>query len=203
MNVFAQVLERWRVIKADRGFAPVEPPNPPAIVGPAPRPLHYDDPFNRDLLARKALTVALGELERGCGEFGGNNCGPDVERYIAPGKPPASWCAGFVGWCYAEAARELGVALPFRRSLGAKALGKAIAAAGRRFSDPAQAQPGDVMILDRGAQGSWMGHATIVERVAGGAVHTVEGNSGPKVRRRVHPVPVARLAFLASVRRGT
>jgi hypothetical protein len=156
-------------------------------------------------LARKALEVAIEELDKGCGEAGGNNCGPDVERYIAPAKAPQNWCAGFSGWCYEEAARRLGVPLPFRRSLGAKALGKNVAAVGRKFVDPMEANPGDLIILDRGNTGSWQGHVGLVERVdmTTNAIYTVEGNSAPKVRRRVRRTDVAqdRFAFFASLRK--
>jgi hypothetical protein len=160
--------------------------------------------YSPDALANKALEIALGELDRGCGESGGNNCGPDVERYIAPAKAPQNWCAGFVGWCYQEAARELGIALPFKRSLGAKALGKNVAAVGKRFSTPTEAKPGDLIIFDRGATGSWQGHVGMVEKVdeLTWVVHTVEGNSAPIIRRRIHNVTASleRFSFFASIR---
>ena len=161
-----------------------------------------------DDLARKALEIAISELKRGAGEAGGNNMGPDVERYISPATAPQNWCAGFAGWCYQEAARQLAWPLPFRRSLGAKALGKAVATAGRSFTDPHEAQPGDLIIFDRGVAGSWQGHVGLVERIGTadsdrGAVYTVEGNSAPVVRRRTHRVDVAseRFAFFASIRK--
>ena len=77
-----------------------------------------------------------------------------------------------------------------------------------RFVDPAEARPGDLMVFHRGAQGSWMGHVAMVEAsypaaVMGPVVHTVEGNSGPKVARRIRLVAGAdRFAFFASLRRG-
>ena len=54
-------------------------------------------------IRQKAMQIALGEV--GKREQGGNNRGPDVERYLAavglgPGFP---WCAAFVVWCYREA----------------------------------------------------------------------------------------------------
>jgi hypothetical protein len=156
-------------------------------------------------LARRSLAIAIAEI--GKGERGGDNRGPDVERYIAPARPPQNWCAGFVGWCYEQAAAELGIALPFQRSLGAKRLGRNVGAVGRTFTDPALAKPGDLMVFSRGAKGSWMGHVAMVEDIGKPAgmlsvVYTVEGNSGPKVRRRVRDTgPLGRFAFFASLRR--
>jgi hypothetical protein len=157
--------------------------------------------YSPDLLARKALEIAISQIGRG--EIS-NNEGPDIEKYIAPARTPQNWCAGFSGWCYEEAAAELGVKLPFKRSLGAKALGKNVAAVGRRFTDPYQAKPGDLIIFDRGTTGSWTGHVGLVEKVdeLTGVVHTVEGNSAPVVRRRIHNIASAgdRFSFFASIR---
>jgi hypothetical protein len=183
----SHLLEVLQVSRADRA-------------APAPKPLPAE--LHAQLLAAAALEVAIGQLGRG--ESGGNNLGPDVARYIAPTKPPANWCAGFVGWCYEEAARKVGVPLPFKRSLGAKRLGENIAAVGRRFTEAQHALPGDVMVFHRGAQGSWMGHVGFVERNRGdGFIDTIEGNSGPKVVRGVRLVGSARdrFAFFASLRR--
>jgi len=156
--------------------------------------------YDPDELAGRALAVAISQL--GFGEVGGNNRGHHVAKYIAPAKPPANWCAGFVGWCYEEAARGLELAMPFQRSLGAKRLGKNVGAEGRLFRDPALARPGDLMVFHRGTQGSWTGHVGIVERPADGAVHTIEGNAGPQVMRRMRFVDRDRFAFFASLRSG-
>lgn len=194
MNLIAQFFDAWKVARTTY-------PVPIATVIPDP-----------DALARRALELAILDLEAGCGELGANNCGPDVERYVAPAKCPANWCAGSIGYWYERAANQLGIALPFKRSLGAKALGKNVAAVGRRFTDPREAKPGDLMIFDRGAKGSWMGHVAMVEHVEdhpeiGGRgdplVHTVEGNAGPKVQR-LHrgTLKAERFTFFASVRKG-
>jgi hypothetical protein len=189
---FAQLIDALRVLRAERLFP--APPIVPAVLA------------SPDALATAALAVAVSQI--GLGEAGGNNVGPDVARYIAPAKPPASWCAGFFGWCYEQAAVEIGMPLPFRRSLGAKALGRNVGAVGRVFQDSALARPGDAMVFHRGAQGSWMGHIAMIEKVvsvgvAGSIVDTVEGNSGPKVMRRTRHTtdPADRFAFFASIRR--
>lgn len=189
MSIWANVLEAWTVARTK--FAP-----------PLPAfHLHGEDA--RAELAAKALSVAVSCL--GHGEEGGNNMGPFVAACVAPAKVPQNWCGGFVGWCYAVAGHDLGMTLPFQRSLGAKKLGSNVAAVGRRFTDPAEARPGDLMVFDRGAQGSWQGHVGLVELVVGRVVGTVEGNSGPKVMRRErHAAELSgeRFSFFASLRRG-
>jgi hypothetical protein len=189
---FDQLLDAWRTVRADRLFEPGEPPARAWAGG-----------GDLEALPAKALGLAIAQI--GCGEAGGNNCGPDVERFIAPAKAPQNWCAAFVGWCYEQTAQELGVALPFKRSLGAKRLGENIAALGRKFTDPAEAKPGDVMVFDRGAKGSWMGHIAMVEKVDPDApfvVHTVEGNHGPKVIRLIRTPGADRFAWFGSLRRS-
>jgi hypothetical protein len=156
------------------------------------------DELERDQLARRALEIAVGELGRG--ESNGNNRGPDVARYLAPATPPANWCAGFAGYCYQRAAGELAIALPFSRSLGAKRIGRNVAAAGRQLTSWRDAQPGDLLVWHRGASGSWLGHVGLLERIAGDVAHTIEGNSGPRVMRRAHYPDRERLAFAASIR---
>jgi hypothetical protein len=194
------LIEAVRVARADRLFAPSIPGR--NNIGAR------NELVVADALATDALRLAVAQL--GCGESGGNNCGPDVERYVAPARTPANWCAGFVGWCYQEAARCMDVPLPFKRSLGAKRLGKNVGAVGRIFQDPALLQPGDLMVFDRGAKGSWMGHVALVESTDRGTlldhdhsvrVRTIEGNAAPKVLRLVRSVDRDRFAFFASLRR--
>lgn len=205
-----QLADVWKVARADRLFPA---PNPTAaLVG---RMAASPDPDVHDLprvvhgkLAEGALLIAVTQL--GCGEAGGNNRGPDVARYIAPAKVPANWCAGFAGWCYEQSARCMGIGLPFKRSLGAKRLGKNVGAVGRVFTDPTLARPGDLMVFHRGAQGSWMGHVALVAGYRSDLfppgvtvewIDTVEGNAGPKVMRKVRSVERDRFAFFASLRR--
>jgi hypothetical protein len=144
-------------------------------------------------LGQRALEVAIREI--GNGEEGGNNSGPQVAKYHGiqdDGDPDddGSWCASFVSWCFEEAARELGVSLPFERSGGAKQLFRNITSTGEVVS---KALPGDVVLWDRGEPGSWQGHIGIVEHVEGGLLHTLEGNVGAfpaRVRRMTHDLKV-------------
>jgi hypothetical protein len=207
----SHLLELVRFARADRRFAPGDPDWHAFLeIAGKLRSLpgaSQDDPA--DTLASAALDAALELI--GQGEEGGNNQGAFVAMLLEPAKPPANWCAAFAGFCYQRAAARLGIALPFRRSLGAKRLGKNVGAVGRIFTDPALARPGDLMVFDRGTKGSWMGHVAMVERACdhdehGGHawVDVIEGNSGPRVRRSTrYPTSAAeRFAFFASLRRG-
>lgn len=118
-------------------------------------------------------------------------------------KPPAwlgtsdSWCAAFVSACYRRAAGDLGIALPFETSAGAKRLARNIAAAGSKL-DPVMIGPrvappaGSIICWHRGL--GWTGHVGIIESyvAATDTLFTVEGNRGPKVERRAYPAGIWR-----------
>jgi hypothetical protein len=108
-----------------------------------------------------ALAVAREEI--GKGESGGNNQGPDLDRYRGGGKGGA-WCAAFVFFCLLTACERRGRLPPVKRSHGARQLFRRIVAAGMlvRHRD---IRPGDVVLWARGAEGSWTGHIGIVSEV--------------------------------------
>lgn len=57
-----------------------------------------------NLIARRAALIAMAEYMRACGEQGGDNMGPDIERYsAAPRKKKAGWTIDFVAYGYREA----------------------------------------------------------------------------------------------------
>lgn len=158
---------------------------------------------HEDALSVKALHVATKNI--GYGEDEGNNLGRFI-RAIG-GKPGAEWCATFVGYCFARAWGLLGFpgqGVPFDRSSSAKRLTKNIGRAGRLFTDPREALPGDVICWSRGVLG-WQGHIGIVERVdPDGIVHTIEGNVGrypAKVKRLAHDITKERFWRFASLRK--
>lgn len=206
MSIFANLLEAWRVAQADRL---IPGPNPAgnlqrlALAGGYDEAMAIHDALrDPDALPLRALQLAIADIGRG--EEGGNNRGPYVAECVAPAKVPQNWCAGSFGRWYALAADELHVELPFKRSLGAKRLGRNIAKVGRKFVDPREARPGDAMVFHRGAKGSWMGHIAMVERLYGddvGTIGTVEGNAGPRVCRKQRWVDRDRFAYFASLRR--
>lgn len=193
------LIEVVKVARADRLFEPGRPPDAStrATIGPVIA-------RNHDALAGRALAVAISQLGRG--EEGKNNQGDDVAKYLAPSKPPLFWCAGFAGWCYEEAARGLGRDLPFTRSLGAKTLGRNVAAVGRRFMAAGEADPGDLLVLHRhDGTGSVKGHVAIVDSHPSKLVlNVIEGNKGrfpSVVKRSTYNPETMPLAFFASLRR--
>lgn len=138
----------------------------------------------------RALQLALGEL--GNGEQGGNNQGPDLDRYRTglDGRrgPGGAWCAAFGCW-YLEHA-----GFKFKRSHSAKGLYAACLRAGAwKVERPA---PGDGVLWHRGAAGAWTGHWGIVSSVQGSTFWSVEGNRGgfpSKVREYQHELGEALL----------
>jgi hypothetical protein len=135
----------------------------------------------RSALGIAAELTARGQIGRG--EQGGNNVGPDLDRY-RNGGPGGAWCAAFVSWCIEEAARHVGPSKSFtsgqrfvapKRSHGAKKLFANCLKVGQRVDVPA---PGDIVLWHRGAKGARTGHIGIVSRVDGGEFWSIEGNKG-------------------------
>lgn len=128
-----------------------------------------------------ALDSARREI--GNGEFGGNNRGPDVDRYRGDlgGKGP--WCAAFAFWAILDACRRLGRACPIKRTHGARRLYGEVVKAGHAV-DLQSLEPGDIVLWSRGTKG-WQGHVGIVSGVmrnrAGRVTgwRYIAGNEGP------------------------
>ncbi len=133
-------------------------------------------------LAARALEIARGQL--GVREVPpDSNRGPAVEAYLASvGLGPGhAWCAAFVHWCLAGAARELGLANPCARSggvlrqwqhAGERRLPRVLAPAAR--DDPGLLRPGMVFTMD---YGGGLGHTGFITRIEGGQLETLEGNT--------------------------
>lgn len=86
------------------------------------------------------------------------------------------WCVAFVQWCFAHAR----VPFPYR-SAGAWDLNRWARQVGWAHSTPL---PGDVAIWGPGC-GMSQGHGSIVEKVIGGQIHSIDGNVSDSVARRV------------------
>lgn len=125
----------------------------------------------------KLLDTALTQL--GVKESPGTpNSGPQVDKYLASvGLGPGyAWCMAFVYWC----AREAGVAGQLVKTGGV--LRQWNERPALRVKTP---QPGDIFIMDFG---KGTGHTGIVERVEGGVLHTVEGNTNDEGSREGNEV---------------
>lgn len=110
----------------------------------------------------------------------GSNSGPEVDEYLASvGLGPGfSWCAAFVYWCFKEAAKKLDVRNPVYKTAGVlnhwnNTAGKKILSRDA-FGNPALVKPGQVFIM---SYGGGLGHTGIVEKVNGGFLTTIEGNT--------------------------
>lgn len=137
-------------------------------------------PSGGSATAQGALKVAVAEYMRGAGEQGGNNMGPDVQKYLnGILNPPAEWCAAFVSYCF----KNSGQPMPYRYSLGARDVLKQLKAKGWEVkpTDANPPLPGDVIVWWRNSPSSWHGHIGLVHSYDHGIVTTIEGNKTPKV----------------------
>jgi CHAP domain/Putative peptidoglycan binding domain len=130
---------------------------------------------------RAALAAAIGELNAGAGEVGGNNSGPWVLKYLnGMAEEGSSWCAAFVSWCYAQ--NPAGI--PFGYTLSARDMLS-------EFKDKGWAHepnsgyeplPGDIAVWWREKLTGWKGHVGLVHQLRDGMLYTIEGNKSPRVQ---------------------
>lgn len=137
-----------------------------------------------DRLLDRVLQIASGEEAKKIREVPPNsNRGPAVEAYLARAGvgPGLSWCCAFVYWCFDEAAKSLGRANPMVRTAGcldhwnrAPGNGARRILAGDVIHNPDLLTPGMIFIMDHGRG---LGHTGLIERVSGGILTTIEGNT--------------------------
>ena len=113
-----------------------------------------------------AVDLARAEIRRGAGEFGGNNRGPDVDKYR--GKEGAgrkgSWCASFQYWLESTVRTVAGLKMPFGYTPGARKLYRLTAQHGM-LVDADDIHVGDLVLWARGPRGSWKAHIGRVSHV--------------------------------------
>lgn len=147
-------------------------------------PVVIDPDMAHPLLA-KALAFAVTQV--GIREKPlGSNRGPQVDKYLkSAGLDPARgsypWCAAFIYYCFEHAAKELGQANPLVRTAGvldhwnrAAAKGATRITRAKAMANPSLIKPGYIFIMD---YGGGAGHTGLVERVTGGKLVTIEGNT--------------------------
>lgn len=139
----------------------------------------------------KAADAFLGNVVRlARGEIGvmeqpkNSNNGPRVRQYLeSVGLGPGyAWCVAFTYFCFKTAAAAEGRTNPMYRTAGvldhwAQCVPKKGASrltAAKAVADPGLVLPGMLFIMDHGGG---HGHTGFVERVAGGVIHTIEGNT--------------------------
>jgi hypothetical protein len=130
------------------------------------------------------LQIASGEEAKHVREIPKNsNSGPRVEEYLqsAGASPGNAWCCAFVYWCFDEAAIKLARSNPMIKTAGClDHWNRAPSHGARRIlqrqavGNPELVKPGMIFIIDHG---KGLGHTGLVERVAGGLLTTMEGNT--------------------------
>lgn len=133
---------------------------------------------------KQVLGVAAAEAAKKVREIPKNsNRGPQINQYLKRvGLGPGyAWCCAFVYWCFDEAAKADGRANPMVKTAGcldhwnrAKAQGAHRILNRHAVDDPGLVRPGMVFLMDHGAGA---GHTGFVEKVAGGLIATIEGNT--------------------------
>lgn len=137
------------------------------------------DPFLGEVLAQAGAAADAGVRE----VPKNSNRGPEVDEYLRRAGVPVglSWCCAFTYWCFDEAADHAQRENPMFRTAGclmhwnkAESRGARRIAAKDAVADPSRVKPGMVFIMDFGGG---LGHTGFVERVEGGFIHTIEGNT--------------------------
>jgi hypothetical protein len=163
-------------------------------------------------LAVQLLKVAGAEV--GTRESGGPNRGPRVDEYLRnvgldPTRGSYAWCAAFVYFCFTRASRLLSQSNPCTKTAGCMDLWRRAPAPARMaiagvLAAPEVVPAGAIFIVDHG-QGK--GHTGLVERIAAGMLHTIEGNTDPGgsregdgVYRRIRPLSAINAGFINYVR---
>lgn len=137
-----------------------------------------------DQLLARVLEIAAGEEVKQVREVPRNsNRGPQVDAYLtrAGVSPGLSWCCAFVYWCFDEAAKAMGVPNPMVKTAGcldhwnkAPKQGAKRVLAAQAVRNPQMVHSGMIFIMDHGGG---LGHTGLIERVEGGLITTLEGNT--------------------------
>jgi lysozyme family protein len=158
-------------------------------------------------LAADAVSVAqsqIGVLEQPLG----SNRGPEVEQYqaavgIGKGEP---WCAAFAYWCFQQAAISLKRVNPVIKTGSvvehwdlARKNGIPVVMTPSARQNPELLKPGMLFIM---ATGGGTGHTGIVEKIVGGRIVTIEGNTNDNGSREGIGVFRRTTRNIASINRG-
>jgi len=133
------------------------------------------------LLLTAALNTAISQI--GVMEDPpGSNKGKKVEEYLASVGLGGGqfWCAAFIYWCFQKATENNGRGNPLVKTghcmthWNSSPAKKILAA--DAMNNPSLIKPGQIFIINTGGT---HGHTGIINRVEGGFIHTIEGNSDP------------------------
>jgi hypothetical protein len=128
-------------------------------------------------------------------EIGGENCGPWVRLYMEghDGKEWL-WCAGFVCFILRQAARQLDVPMPFKRTFSCDALAEQAKQKDLFVSERSLTNSGDhgrltggTIFLSRRTANDWT-HTGLVLDADSGVFSTIEGNTNDEGSREGYEV---------------
>jgi hypothetical protein len=115
------------------------------------------------------------------------NRGPQVDEYVkSVGLNPGgrfAWCVCFLYWCFEKACKDIGRANPMIKTAGvldhwnrAGTKGVPRVTTQQAINNPSLVRPGHIFTMK---MSTTLGHTGIVERVMGGRLVTIEGNTNP------------------------
>lgn len=137
-------------------------------------------------VGRAALAMAIGEMNAGASEIGGNNSGPWVKKYLAPANVEEgnSWCASFVSWCFLNSSGNNLTKMPFKYTPGARDLLSQLTVKNwtKKPDEGYFPLPGDIVFWWRVKADGWQGHVGFVHQCQDGMLYTIEGNKSPTVQ---------------------
>lgn len=143
---------------------------------------------SRGTLGQAVLEQALVDLDAGVHEDLGRNDGKRIREYLQPWnlRPPQNWCSVAIAAWLRQACEFHGLEQPIAGSPGAQATMAQLKKAGlwvnaSKITED-DLQEGNIIVWRR-PPASWTGHIALLERVSGGEMITIEGNSGPKADR--------------------
>ena len=138
-------------------------------------------------LNETVIGVAQKYIDQRPTEIGGNNLGPWVRLYMTGNHGEKQlWCAGFVSLIVAQAARDMGIDLPFKRQVGVDALVEDAKKSGRFISEdsltiprlrPTRIPPGSLFVVRNPKNPKDWTHVGIVTDADKNDFDTIEGNT--------------------------
>jgi len=156
------------------------------LTAPMRRALAAIDHGGSSSLEEAVVRVARQHINEAPVEVGGNNGGPWVRLYMKGAEgSDQKWCAGFVCFAVAQAARDLNVTVPFKRQVGVDQLVKDAETDGRFIAEKnvqdgigrrSKLRPGYIFVV-RKTPDDWI-HTGLVLGLKDQTFDTLEGNTG-------------------------
>ena len=156
------------------------------LTGPLRRAFAKIDHGAHASIEDAVVAVARQHIKEAPQEIGGDNCGPWVRTYMQGVEGvDQKWCAGFVCFVVAQAVRDLGIKMPFKRQVGVDALVTDAKVASRFVGERdyssvtelrSKVRPGSLFFV-RTTATDWA-HTGIILNMNELSFDTLEGNTG-------------------------